>query len=44
MWVGGNVCCVEGVVIDSGHLSLGVVKHVVCLCRDVMDVVFLFVL
>ena len=29
----GNVCCVAAVVKDSGFLSLGVLKYVVCLCR-----------
>ena len=31
--VTGNVCCVAAVVKDSGGLSLGVLKHVVCLCK-----------
>ena len=34
----GNVCCVAGVVEDSGFSSLGVLKYV-CV-EDVMDVVF----
>ena len=29
----GNVCCVEAVVKDSGFLSLGVLKYVVCLYK-----------
>ena len=29
----GNVCCVASVVNNSGFLSLGVLKYVVCLCR-----------
>ena len=29
----GNVCCVAVVVKNSGVLSLGVLKYVVCLCR-----------
>ena len=29
----GNVCCVAAVVKNSGFLSLGVLKYVVCLCR-----------
>ena len=36
----GNVCCVATVVKDSGFLSLGVLKYVVCLCKGMMDVVF----
>ena len=37
----GNVCCVAAVVKNSGFLSLGVLKYVVCFCvGDVMDVVF----
>ena len=36
----GNVCCVAAVVKNSVFFSLGVLKYVVCLCRDVMDVVF----
>ena len=28
----GNVCCVAAVVKESGLLSLGVFKYVVCLC------------
>ena len=31
--VGVNVCCIAAVVEDSGFLSLGVLKYVVCLCR-----------
>ena len=31
--VRGNVCCVAAVVKDSGVLSLGVLKYVVCLCK-----------
>ena len=38
----GNVCCVAAVVKDSGF-SLAVLKYVVCLCKGVIDVVFLFV-
>ena len=30
----GNVCCVAAVVTDSGLLSLGVLKYVVCLCKE----------
>ena len=30
----GNVCCVAAVVKNSGFLSLGVLKYVVCLCRE----------
>ena len=33
MGVCGNVCCVAAVVKNSGFLSLGVLKYVVCLCR-----------
>ena len=33
MFVCGNVCCVAAVVKNSGFLSLGVLKYVVCLCR-----------
>ena len=29
----GNDCCVAAVVKDSGVLSLGVLKYVVCLCK-----------
>ena len=29
----GNVCCVATVIKNSGFLSLGVLKYVVCLCR-----------
>ena len=29
----GNVCSVAAVVKDSGFLSPGVVKYVVCLCK-----------
>ena len=29
----GNVCCVSAVVKDSGFLSLGVLKYIVCLCK-----------
>ena len=29
----GNVCCVAAVVKNSGFLSLGVLKYLVCLCR-----------
>ena len=29
----GNVCCVAAVVENSGFLSRGVLKYVVCLCR-----------
>ena len=36
----GNVCCVSAVVKNSVFFSIGVLKYVVCLCRDVMDVVF----
>ena len=28
-----NVCCVAAVVKDSGFLSLGVLKYVICLCK-----------
>ena len=28
-----DVCCVAAVVKDSGFLSLGVLKYVVCLCK-----------
>ena len=34
MGVCGNVCCVAAVVENSGILSLGVLKYVVCLCRE----------
>ena len=30
----GNVCCVAAVVKNSGFLILGVLKYVVCLCRE----------
>ena len=33
MGVRGNVCCVAAVVENSGFLSLGDLKYVVCLCR-----------
>ena len=33
VWGCGNVCCVVPIVKDSGFLSLGVLKHVVCLCK-----------
>ena len=33
MGVCENVCCVAAVVKNSGFLSLGVFKNVVCLCR-----------
>ena len=33
MGVCGNVCCVAAVVKDSGILSFGVLKYVVCLCK-----------
>ena len=36
----GNVCFVAAVVKNSVFFSLGVLKYAVCLCRDVMDVVF----
>ena len=41
-WVGvcGNVCSVAAFIKDSGFLSLGVLKYVVCLCKGVMDVMF----
>ena len=29
----GNVCCVAGIIKDSGFFSLGVLKYVVYLCR-----------
>ena len=29
----GNVCCVAAVVKNSGVLSRGVLKYVVCLCK-----------
>ena len=29
----GNVSCVVAIVKDSGLLSLGVLKYVVCLCK-----------
>ena len=29
----GNVCCVAAIIKDSGFLSLGVLKYVVCLCK-----------
>ena len=29
----GNGCCIAAVVENSGFLSLGVLKYVVCLCR-----------
>ena len=32
VWVCGNVCCVTAVVENSGFLSLGVLKYIVCLC------------
>ena len=35
----GKVCCVAAVVKNSVFLAWSV-KYVVCLCRDVMDVVF----
>ena len=35
----GNVCGVAGVVKYSVY-SLGGAKYVMCLCRDVIDVVF----
>ena len=35
----GNVCCVAD-VLKNYVFSLGVVKYVVCLCKDVMGVVF----
>ena len=44
MGVCGNVCCVAAVVKNRDFLSLRVLKYVVCLCRDVMDVAFLVVL
>ena len=28
-----NICCVPSVVKNSGVLSLGVLKYVVCLCK-----------
>ena len=40
----GDVCCVSTVVKDSGIFSHEVLKYVVSLFKDVMDVVFLFVL
>ena len=40
MGVCGNVCCVAAVVKNSGFLSLGVLKYVVCLYRGCDDVVF----
>ena len=35
-WVGvcGNVCCVAAIVKDSAFFSLGVLKYVVCLCKE----------
>ena len=33
MGVCGNVCCVAPVVKDSVFFCLGVLKHVVCLCK-----------
>ena len=33
MWVCGNVYCVAVVVVNSGVLSIRVLKYVVCLCR-----------
>ena len=33
MGVCGNVCCVAAVIKNSGFLSRGVLKYVVCLCR-----------
>ena len=30
----GNVCCVAAVVDDSVFYSFGVLKHVVCLCKE----------
>ena len=44
MGVCGNVCCVAVIAKDSVFFSLGVLKYVACLCKGVMDVVFLFVL
>ena len=35
----GNVCCVAAFAKDSGFMSLGVLKYVVCLCKG-CDVVF----
>ena len=29
----GNVCCVVAVIKDSGFLSRGVLKFIICLCR-----------
>ena len=29
----GNVCCVSAVVKDSGVLSIGVLKYIICLCN-----------
>ena len=37
----GNVCCVAAVVKNSGFFCLGVLKYVVCLCKEChVDVVF----
>ena len=33
MWVCGNVCCIVAVV-ENSVFSLGVLKNVVCLCRE----------
>ena len=35
-----NVCCVSAIVKDSAFKSLGLLKYVVCLCKELMDVVF----
>ena len=40
----GNVCCVVAVDKDSGVLSLGVLKHVICLCKGCDGCCVLFVL
>ena len=39
-----NVGCIAAVVKDTGVLSLEVWNCIVCLCKGVMYVVFLFVL
>ena len=43
MGVCGNVCCVAAVVENSGFLSLGVLKYVVCLCRGCDNIFFCFI-
>ena len=37
-------CLSCSAVVKDSIFSLGVLKYVVCLCKGVMDVVFLFVL